>query len=118
MVGEIVPFIETVAKAEILDNLVGKSTPVEIAKTYRRPHLVVEEQVGKIFLCKLRHMKQGVPLVVALNLLLAKLLFLDLNIIFVGQPAKGLGIGVVLMFHEETDNIAAFAASKAFVQAF
>ena len=91
---------------------------MEIAQPDGTSHLVVIEQVGKIFLCKLRDMKESVALVLAFLLFLGLFLFLNLNVVFLSQPTQSLGISVVLMLHEEFHHIAGLAATEAFENAF
>ena len=98
--------LETVAQSEGLDDVVAHAPLVEIAEAHGTPHLVVEEQVGKVLLGKLADMEQGVALVLAFLLLLGQLLLLHLDVVFIGQPSQCLGIGVVFMLHQESHHIA------------
>ena len=45
-------------------------------------------------------------------LLVGELALLNLDVVFVGQPAQCLGIGHLLVLHDERDGISALAASK------
>ena len=91
---------------------------MEIAETHGTSHLVVVEEVGKVFLCKLGDMEEGVALALALLLLLGLFLFTNLNVILLGQPTKGFGIGEMLVLLEEGHNIASLAAAETFEDAF
>ena len=117
ILGESVPLVEAVAQAEGLDDVVAQPAAVEVAQTHGAAHLVLVEQAGKILLRKLRHVEQGIALVVALLLLVGQFLFDDSDIVFLCKPAQRLGIGVVLVLHQETYSIAALAATKALVDA-
>ena len=63
-------------------------------------------------------MEQAVALGLTFFLLLGQLFFLNLDVIFVGQPAQGFGVGVVLVVHEEPHGVARFAAAETFEDAF
>ena len=117
VVGEVAPLVEAVAQPEALDDLVAETAPVEVAQAHGAPHLVVVEQVGEILLRKLAHVEQAVSLRLPLLLLLGLLLLFYLDVVLVGQPAQRLGVGVVLVLHEELHHVARLAAAEAFEDA-
>lgn len=118
MVGEVAPLVETIAQAKVFYHLVAEAAAVEITETNGTSHLVVVEQVGEIFLCKLGDMEEGVALVLAFLLFLSLLLLLNLDVVFLRQPTQCFGVGVVLMLHEELHHIAGFAAAKTLEDTF
>ena len=63
-------------------------------------------------------MEEGVALVLAFLLFLGLFLFLNLDIVLLGQITQCFGIGEMLMLFQESNNIAGFAAAKAFENAF
>ena len=118
VVGEVAPLVLAVTQSEGLDDFIAHATLVEIAEANGTAHLVVEKQVGKIFLGKLTHMEQAVALVLTLFLLLGHFLFLYRDVVFAGQVAQCFVVGVVLVFHKETHSIARLATAKTFEDAF
>ena len=114
MVGEVAPFIQAETQPEALDDLVAQTASVEVAEAHRTAHLVVIEQVGKVFLRELAHVEEAVPLGLPLLLLVRQLFLLDFYMVFVGQPPQRLGVGVVLVLYQELHHIASLTASKAF----
>ena len=113
MVGEVAPLVKAEAQPEAFYHFVAEAAPVEVAEAYGAPHLVVVEQVGEVLLGKLTHVEQAVTLRLPLLLLLGLLFLLNLYVVLVGQPPQRLGIGIVLVLHEELHHIARLAAAEA-----
>ena len=113
MVGEVRPLFEAIAQAETLDNLVTEATTTEIGKTHGTSHLVVIEQVGKIFLGKLADMEEGIAFRLLFLLLLCLLLLVYFYMILFGQPTQCLRVGKMFVFFQEGHHIASFTAAEA-----
>ena len=113
--GEVVPLVEAITQAEVLNDLVGQTTTMEIAESYSLTHFILVEQLGEVFLRKLRHMEKAVSLGLTLLLLCRHLLLLDLDMVLLGKPFQRLGVGVMLVLHEEAHSIATLAAAETFI---
>ena len=111
--GEGLPFFGAVTQMELLDDGVEIAALTEILQSYRLafvgvPQGIHEELVG-----------EGVDVEHLLALGLGhpffwrQLFFFDLDVVFSGEIAKRLGIGDMLVFHEELGRVAALAAAEA-----
>ena len=115
--GESLPFVETVAEAEFLYDVVAQLALVEICEADVTAVLVVVEQVGEVFLRELADVEKGVAFGLRLTLFVGELFLLYLDAIFVCQKAQCVGVGEMLVFHQEMHGVAALAAAEAFENA-
>ena len=74
---------------------------------------MIVEQVLEVFLCPFVDDEHRFALRLFLLLLVGQFSLMDLDMIFLGKPAQGLGIGELLVLHDEGHGIAALAAAEA-----
>ena len=104
---------EAEAEAELLYDVVAHSALAEILHSDGAPVDVVVQDVLEIVGCPLVYDEHRLPVRLLFLLLLGEFLFLYLDVVAVGKPAQGVGVGELLVFHEESHAVAAFAAYEA-----
>ncbi len=82
-----------------------------------RPVHIILQDVLEVFRRPFIHDEHRFAFALALLLLVGHLAFLNLDMVFLGQPAQGLGIGHLLQLHQEVDGISTLAAGKAVADA-
>ena len=102
---------------EFPDNVIAKATTAEILHADGPSVHVVVKNVLKIFRSPLVDDVHRLALILPLLLLVGQLTLLDLNVIFLGEPAQGIGISHLLQLHQEVDGISALAAGKTMADA-
>ena len=109
---------EGITQLEFLDDVIPYATAAEILLADGLSVGILEEQAVEIGFCPFVHHIHRLPFVLFLPLFVAEFLFLDLNVVFAGEPAQGFGITDLLVLHEEAHRRSALAAGKAMADAF
>ena len=111
------PLIKGEAQLEFLDDVITESTASEILHTDGTTIDIILKDILEVFRRPLIDDEHRLTLTLSLLFLGTQFTFLDLDVIFLRQPAKGIGIGHLLQFHEEVDGIATLATSEAMADA-
>ena len=106
---------EAEAQAKLADGVVAETALAEVLESDGLTIRVVEEGVLEVFGRPLVGQEEGVALRGLATLLVGQFAVVDLDMVAVGQPAQGLGIGLLLMLHDEVDGIARLATGEAFI---
>ena len=101
------------AQLELPDDIVAEAPAAEILHADSHTVGMVVEQVLEVFCCPFVDDEHRLTLALLFFLLIGELSFVDLNVVFVSQPAQSLGIGHLLVLHDKGYGVAALAASKA-----
>ena len=101
------------AQLEFLDDVVAYATAAEVLFADGHTVGVVLQHIVEIVHGPLVDYKHRLAFALLLSLLVGELLLHHLDVVFLGQPVQSLGVGDLLVLHEETDGCAAFPAHKA-----
>ena len=101
------------SQLELPDDVVAETTTAEILHTDGTSVHIILKNVLEILRSPIVDDEHGFPFTLTLLLLAGHLPLLYLDVILLGKPAKGIGIGHLLQLHQEVDGISALAASKA-----
>ncbi len=115
--GERVTTRQGISQLEFLYDVVTYSTAAEILQTYSLSVGIVFQDVLEILLRPLVHHKHTLAVCSLLLFLSRQLALLYLDVVFVGKPSESVGIGDLLVLHEEVDGIATLATGKAMTDA-
>ena len=108
----------TESESEFLDRGVGHPALLaEVGQSHALSFGFALEVVGEILRGPAVQGEHRLAVVVAAHLLFRHLLLLNLDAVTLGHHLQGLGIGDVLVLHQESHGIAALAASEALVDA-
>ena len=106
------------SESEFLDRGVGHPALLaEVGQSHALSFGLALEVVGEILRGPAVQGEHRLAVVVASHLLLGHLLLLDLDAVALGHHLQRLGIGDVLVFHQEGHGVAALAASETLVDA-
>ena len=111
------PLIKGEAQLEFLDDVITESTASEILHTDGTTIDIILKDILEVFRRPLIDDEHRLTLTLSLLFLGTQFTFLDLDVIFLRQPAKGIGISHLLQLHEEVDGIATLATSEAMADA-
>ena len=100
-VGKGVAVVGVVAELEFLYDVVAYASGAEILHAYGHAIGCVAQLVFEIAGSPFVHDEHALALALLLLLLVAQLALMDLDVIFVGKPPQGLGVGHLLMLHDE-----------------
>ena len=108
----------TESQSEFPDRGVGHAALLtEIGQAHALPFGLAVEVIGEVLRSPAVQGEHRLAVVVASHLLLGHLLLLDLDAVALGHHLQRLGIGDVLVFHQEGHGVAALAASETLVDA-
>ena len=105
------------AQLKLLDDVVAETARAEILQADGHAVGMVAQRVLKIAEGPLVDDEHRLALRLLAPLLIGQLTLLYLDMVFVGQPAQRLGIGHLLVLHDEADGRAALAAPEAVARA-
>lgn len=104
---------EVVAEVELLDDVIAETAGAEILQADGLTVGMVVEQILEIFLCPLVDDEHRLALRLFLFLFIRQLALMDLDMVFLREPAQRLGIGELFVLHDERHGITAFATAEA-----
>ena len=110
--GEGLSVGQIVAQLKRPDDIVTEAARAEILHTYGNTVGIVVEQVLKVFPCPLVDDIHRFALALSLALAIGELSLVNLDVVFLGQPAQSLGVGHLLVLHNETDRVTSLATTK------
>ena len=113
LVGQRVALGECEAQLELLDDVVADAAAAEILFADSLSVDVVLQDVMEILTGPLVHDEHRLTLRLLAFLVVRQFALLNLDIVFLRQPAQGLRVGDLLVFHQEVDGVATFATGKA-----
>ena len=105
------------SQLELPDDVVTESTAAEILHSDGPSVHVVLQNVLEILRSPIVHDIHGFAFALPLLLLVGHLAFLNLDVIFLGEPAERIGIAHLLQLHQEVDGVSTLAAGKAVADA-
>ena len=108
-----ITLLQRKTQAKLLDDIVADASATEILLTYSDAVGIVLQYLLEVFHRPLIDDKHRFAVALFLLLLVSQFLLLDLNIVFLCQPAKRLGVGNLFVLHEEVDGCSALATGKA-----
>ncbi len=114
---ECLAVVEAEAQTELLYDVVAHAALAEVLHTDGAAVHVVLQYVVEVVGGPLVDDEHGLALGVLLLLLVGELALLYLYVVAVGQPAQGVGVGQLLVLHDEADAVAAFSAYEAVARA-
>ena len=98
---------------EFPDDIISEPSSSEIGHTDSDAIHIMQENILEIFRRPIVDDKHGFPFALALFLFVGQFPLLNFYFIFLGEPAKGIGIGHLFQFHQKVDCIASLSAGKA-----
>ena len=107
-----------VTQLELLDNIVPNSALAEIGQTDGFSIYMVVKYILEIISGIFIDDEEAFADTLRFFLFVGQFAFLDFDVVFLGQPTQGFWIIHLLMFHDEVNGIASFAAGKAFTESF
>ena len=116
--GQGITFRKRIAQRELLDDIVSDATATEVLPAYGNAVRVVLQHVLKIVLRPLIDNEHRLTVALFLTLLVSQFLLLNLDIVFLRQPAQGLRIGDLLVFHQEVDGCTTLTTGEALADLF
>ena len=111
--GQGVALGQGIAQVELRDDVVADSSAAEVLFADSDAVRVVPQHVLEILHRPLVDDKHRLAVALLLTLLVSQLLLLNLDIVFLRQPAQRLGIGDLLVLHQEVDGRSALSTGKA-----
>ena len=108
-----VTLLQRITQVKLLDDIIADATATEILPADGDTIGIILHHVLEIVHRPVVDDEHRLTVALFLLLLLGEFLFLDLNIIFLRQPAQGLGIGDLFVLHQEVDGRTTLATSKA-----
>ena len=112
LVGQGVTLREGKAQLEFLNNVVTDATTAEILLADGLSVDIVLQNLMEILTRPLVHHKHRLTLTLLAFLVFVQFTLLNLNVVFLRQPTQCLGIGNLLVLHQEIHGIAALATGK------
>src|SRR5690606_25612421 len=112
LLGKGSPLIQAIPQAELADGGIAETTFLEIAQPNGLSGGALPKGLGKISLGKLTDQVHALPLVGQLPILKILLGLLHLYIVFPCQVFYGLGVGEMLVFHQEGDHVPPFSTAE------
>ncbi|MPN07087.1 hypothetical protein SDC9_154353 [bioreactor metagenome] len=113
-----IALLGAVTQLEFFDDIVPKSTLLEITQSYDLPFRIFVECFHKIIAGEFVQDKHTVAIALRLLLLVSQLFFNNFNIVFFGQEFQCFVIRKLLVLHYKMHGRAAFATSEAFANIF
>ena len=110
---KVVAPLVAVAHLEFAEDGVSEAPLTEVREAEGHPLVAVEEVLYKLLGGILGDNEHALALILFGEFLGGDLLLLNLNMVFLCQPAERLGVREVLVFHDEVDCVAALAAAEA-----
>ena len=104
---------QVVAQSELQDDVVAEAAASEILHADVVAVGRMVEKVLKVACRPLVDDEHRLPLALLLTLLIGQFALMDLYVVLVGQPPERLGVGHLLMFHDERDGASSLATAKA-----
>jgi len=103
---------QIIAQLELTDDVITKAATAKILHSDGHAVGMLVQYALKILARPLIDDKHRLALALLFLLLIGKLTLLDLDVILVGQPPQRLGIGHLLVLHDEIDGVSALATTK------
>ena len=104
---------QTETQLKFLDDIVSHSTLSEILHTDGTTVDIVVEYVLEVFSSPFVDYEHSLAVRLLLLLLFSEFAFLNLYVVAIGQPSQCIGVGELLMFHDEPHAIATLATNEA-----
>ena len=114
MFGKGVPFGWIITEVEFLDDGIKITTFAEILEADGLAFLRIPKGINEILVSKFVDVEHLLADALLHNLLRGLLLLLDFDVVLLRQITQRLGIGKMLVFHEELGRISSLAAAEAF----
>ena len=111
--GQCVALGQGITQVELLDDIVADASATEVLFADGNAVGVVLQHLLEVLQGPLVHCQHRLTVALMLFLLVGQFPLLDLDIILLRQPAQGLGIGYLLVLHQEVDGRTALTTSKA-----
>ena len=111
--GKGVAVVQVEAQLELLDDVVAYAALAKVLHADGHAVGVLVQRVLEVLHCIFVHDEHRFPLALLALLLVAQFALLNLDMVFVGQPAQRLGIGHLLVFHDEVHGRATLATAEA-----
>ena len=108
--------VGAVAQLELLDDVVPEPSVAEVCHADAAPVHVVAQDVLEVVAGKLVDDEKTFPFALHQFFFVGQFPFLNLDAVFLCKVLQRLGIGHLLVLHDEVHRIAPFAAGKAFAQ--
>ena len=105
--------VEVEAELELPDDVVADATLAEVLHAHGNAVGMVVEKVFEVLQGVFVHDEHGFSLALLTFLLVGEFAFLYFDVVFFSEPAQCLGIGHLLVLHDERDGCAALAAAEA-----
>ena len=104
---------ERKTQLEFSDDIIPETSSSEISHTDSDAIHIMQENILKIFRRPIVDDKHGFSFALALFFFVGQFPLLNLYFIFLGEPAKSIGIGHLFQFHQKVDCIASLSTGKA-----
>ena len=104
---------ERKTQLEFSDDIIPETSSSEISHTDSDTIHIMQENILEIFRRPIVDDKHGFSFALALFFFVGQFTLLNFYFIFLGEPAKSIGIGHLFQFHQKVDCIASLSAGKA-----
>ena len=111
------PAVGSKSQPELADDVITESTAAEVLHTDGPSVHIVLQDVLEVLRCPFVDDEHRLPFALLLLLLTCQFPLLDLDVIFVGQPAQRIGIGHLFQLHQEVDGVASLSTGEAMADA-
>ena len=112
LLGQCVTLLWRIAKPELADNIFVEAPFPEIGHTHRAPLFGLQQRMAEKLLGKSVDHKHAFAFGSLLFLFVGQLLFMNLDIVFLGQVLQRFVIGELLVLHDKVYGTAAFPQLK------
>ena len=109
--------VERKAELEFSDDVISETAASEILHTDGTTVHIILKDILEILGSPLVDDEHRFPFALPLLFLVGQFAFLDFDMIFLGKPAQGIGIGHLFQFHEEVDGITTLATGETMTDA-
>ena len=118
LLGQCVTLLGRIAKPELADNIFVEAPFPEIGHTHRAPLFGLQQRMAEKLLGKSVDHKHAFAFGSLLFLFVGQLLFMNLDVVFLGQVLQRFVIGELLVLHDKVYGTAAFPATETFAHPF
>ena len=116
LLGEGIVALGAVTQLELLDDVVAEATAAQVGHADVAPLVRVAQGVAEVVAGKLVDDEEAVAFGLCGLLFGGLFAFLDFDVVLLGQEAQGIGIGQLLVQHDEVHGVAPLAAGEALAE--